>query len=436
MNEGWVSSGGELVQNGQNPFWVKNTKTVGYCIQFDAPSMSISEGTARQLVLDSIDFWKKEFAGKPTYFRPTWHTIAEGSGGSVSGKNLPPGQGNHLGVGIQDFIEVSCDAAWLVIQFGYGTLTPAQRTFMKKPTKYIAAVIRTDYDPVQLVGKGNLVVGSDQGKETFVTPSSGISVERPWRMKRLLLGVLIHEFGHVFGLVHRGHSSMELMAERFPDAFLRSWRPEWFEEALHWQEIHRSDDYANFGSFFAPPNELGEYLYEFLHSDPKLDSHARKNSWDFFEPTFPMPSVTKDGTGPFPYLQFTFSSEKETAELNLTLHSPLGPDKDLKETLGTIKDLNFRYSIETALSLQITSEQKVFENPGELLDRLIGPSVVTQVWGKAIFVSRSGREKQLSLTLNEGGAGFWNFTTMEAISGTRFIPLNEPGGYPYGKLPF
>ncbi len=31
-SDGWVSSGGEVFQDRQNAWWLKNVKTVGYCV--------------------------------------------------------------------------------------------------------------------------------------------------------------------------------------------------------------------------------------------------------------------------------------------------------------------------------------------------------------------------------------------------------------------
>jgi hypothetical protein len=125
------------------------------------------------------------------------------------------------------------------------------------------------------------------------------------------------------------------------------------------------------------------------------------------------------------------STLKRRQELRIhTHHAGVDPE----EAVGIIGDLKLRYSLETALTLKITPEQKVFEDFGESLDHLLGPSVVTRVWGKATFVSRSGLRKELSLALS--GTGFWYFSELEGVKADHFVPLLEPDGYRYGKEPF
>src|SRR4051794_30919586 len=58
----WVSSGGELFKDANNPWFVKNTTTVHYCVNIDESSFSATREEAEVLVRKAIQYWKKEFA--------------------------------------------------------------------------------------------------------------------------------------------------------------------------------------------------------------------------------------------------------------------------------------------------------------------------------------------------------------------------------------
>ncbi|MCB0411029.1 MAG: hypothetical protein KDD22_00790, partial [Bdellovibrionales bacterium] len=58
---GWVSFGGELFRFDRNPWFVKNTLKVNYCIDnYDKEGMSVSQDIALQAIEDAIAFWKDE----------------------------------------------------------------------------------------------------------------------------------------------------------------------------------------------------------------------------------------------------------------------------------------------------------------------------------------------------------------------------------------
>src|SRR3989344_2617793 len=59
---GWVGMGGELFKDARNPWFVKNTKDVYYCIQLDKKDMSIDEASVSTAFTDAVNYWKGEFS--------------------------------------------------------------------------------------------------------------------------------------------------------------------------------------------------------------------------------------------------------------------------------------------------------------------------------------------------------------------------------------
>ena len=71
----------------------------------------------------------------------------------------------------------------------------------------IAAAVRTDYDPVNLRGKGFVYVSPERGRLAPGLP--GLIPERWSDEKGLFEKVLIHEIGHVFGIKHLDRTIMD-----------------------------------------------------------------------------------------------------------------------------------------------------------------------------------------------------------------------------------
>ncbi len=122
-------------------------------------------------------------------------------------------------MGTQSFIEVACGTndIDLQFQFGYETLTPEQKTFLKDPSKYVGVAVRTAYDPVQIRGKGFIYVASDTGPNAY--RNNGTLVSKAWSQPKLLQYVILHELGHIFGLPHAGGG---LMSQTFLEQVLNA----------------------------------------------------------------------------------------------------------------------------------------------------------------------------------------------------------------------
>lgn len=191
---GWVSSGGELFRDAHNPWFVKNTKTVYYCVRIDQTTVSVDSTEVKSAIKDAIQYWKSEF-----------ERFADGS---IEGR---------FDLGTQIFEEVSCDDAKidLRILFGYGALHPEEVTYLKDTTKYIGITVRTNYDLENLKGQGFIYISSDLGEKAYDNP--GTLIEKAWGRPKILRYALMHELGHLFGLPHMGTG---LMAEVFLNQIL------------------------------------------------------------------------------------------------------------------------------------------------------------------------------------------------------------------------
>lgn len=193
---GWVSGGGELIRDGHNPWFVSNVRDVNYCIDIDDLNFGQSRVRIQAIVQKVIENWKSEFQlTQPVNF-----------------------SGNRtLAIATQSFHEVPSSSA-VDIRLQFGVLSGAQIAKIGDPTKFLGVSIRTDYDPIQLRGKGFIYISPSNGPLKFADDKV---ISDPWLQGdgALLYAVLLHEFGHVFGLVHSS-SGFDIMNERFAETIV------------------------------------------------------------------------------------------------------------------------------------------------------------------------------------------------------------------------
>ena len=210
---GWVGTGGDLYKDQHNPWFVRNTNLIRYCLRVEEPAISASSEKINSLIEQAFRYWKAEFA---------W----------LNGQT-------PVKVATQDFEKVPCDGTEDIrFLFGRETLDEQQLNFFKASQtpiqQVIATSVRTSYDRVQLKGKGFIFFNSDRGPNSY--ESGTLYVRAAWKYDALLYRAIAHEIGHVFGLPHVGHG---LMATRFVEEMLdRVTYVDWVDLKL------------NLGSFF------------------------------------------------------------------------------------------------------------------------------------------------------------------------------------------
>ena len=179
-SDGWSSSGGDLHSAATNPWWVSNTKEVSYCVVADEATSSVNGQRVSSIAAEVIDYWKEDFSAFLKFYNPE----RESQVVATQKFNLIP----------------SCNGTEdLKIQVGEGTLSELQRRYFGERLNSIAGVaVRTQYDEVNLVGKGFIYLTGDKTREN-----------KPWANDRVLFRTLSHEMGHVFGLAHRDGTIMD-----------------------------------------------------------------------------------------------------------------------------------------------------------------------------------------------------------------------------------
>jgi hypothetical protein len=220
---GWNSGGGELFSDAQNPWFVENTREVKYCIEIDETNFGADFNQVRRNVAAAFGYWRDHFARRPT--------------NAINGLL-------NIRIGTQTFLESVCTED-IDIKFQAGTLTSDQSDFLRNPRQVIASAVRTEYDTVNLRGRGFIYVSPEYGPLALagIGSSSGYKIlPRRWSHARgkVLEQVLIHELGHVFGFRHADHS--HIMASWAPEGWVSDFSASFVTEDSPWPLFELSFD--------------------------------------------------------------------------------------------------------------------------------------------------------------------------------------------------
>ncbi len=180
----WSGGGGENFGVHQNPWFLENKENVYYCI-ISSEDFGATETQVEEKIQRAIAYWKTEFSFLAQVTLPSL----------------------KVRLGIQNFSKTPCDYNTDII-FQAGFLSEDQKSKIGNPQDYIGYAARTDYDRVQLMGKGFIYLAkSGDVLQNFPVPG----VEDFWqhRDQFFLEAVLIHEMGHVFGMTRTQHYMMK-----------------------------------------------------------------------------------------------------------------------------------------------------------------------------------------------------------------------------------
>ena len=196
---------------------IQNTRTVKYCTQYDLDHYHQTPEVTEGLIEKSIAFWKEEFRHGQSPFEPKIH------------------------VATQNFVNVPCpnNLKDVDIVFQFGFLDAVQQTYVKNVNRYAALAIRTEYDKVNLRGKGFVYIAADSGPMKFQGENT---VENPWNVNdgALLYWTMVHELGHVFGLSHTKQKmtyfddyGMNVMSASFIETIMNGPSANWYKLSTH-----------------------------------------------------------------------------------------------------------------------------------------------------------------------------------------------------------
>ncbi len=202
---GWVSGGGNILRNANNPWFLENTQVVEYCIMIDSVAFADLPTPVDILIEKALAFWKTQMADS-----------AAGTDAYPIGGPGSPSPLTIIKIATQEFVpHQKCNGTEPLV-FQFGTLTPEQSTFIGNSGKVIGMAVRTEYDETNLRGRGFIYLASDNGSMKY----EGEHLHaKAWHEGKggLLFRAIVHELGHVFGLSHSGEG---LMSEAYTESLL------------------------------------------------------------------------------------------------------------------------------------------------------------------------------------------------------------------------
>ncbi len=227
---GWSSSGGESLIYARNPWFVKNTTKVEYCILIEAPSFSASKAQIESSIEQAFKYWKQEFE---------------------TNNEFKAGPAGYAKIATQDFKYLSsCSQDTpLVFKFGIKSLDADEVKYLDNPKKFIGVTIRKNYSLEQMQGSGSIYISADKGQDAYA--NNGQLINEAWRSPILLQYAIIHELGHFFGIPHIGSG---IMSEVFMSVLLNKKMTRDFEESaqLSFLNPQKNFEVCRSNNFFNP----------------------------------------------------------------------------------------------------------------------------------------------------------------------------------------
>ncbi len=251
---GWTSGGGDLLRDSQNPWFIQNTQVVKYCVAVDEKNFGVKRSRISDFVLNALKYWQKELGSLPST--------------QVSGQY-------EFRLGTQIFNEVDC-ADEVDVRFQFGVLSKQQRKKLGPTNEIVGVAVRTEYDQVNLKGKGFIYISPESGPLKLKLDNVHQTI---WHLAHgaILYPTLLHEIGHMFGVRHTSGNGSGLMDERYLEAIVQDRRADLWAEV--WSEIYRLHMEPGFFKFRSEtlPTAICQtprpLIMDFFEIDPHLNCY-------------------------------------------------------------------------------------------------------------------------------------------------------------------
>ena len=373
---GWSSGGGELLRDQINPWFLSNTKTVKYCIQIDEKNFGITLDSARSKVQKSILFWKDQLK-------------------DLAYSN-PPDSKNDFRLGTQNFIEENCSSDTDLV-FQLGTLTDEQKQRLVQIDDLIGVTIRTDYDKVNLKGKGFIYIAPEQGP---LKPVSSDIIQNMWSTEDgvFLFPVLIHELGHVFGLRH--DDNVEFMSEDFVEDLLAKSSANL--NAIIYNNF-LNGDWKNYSLFVFNPHKQKNDIWQLYCSSTPIDQKKSKSR--ISKKTHQEEGRYKISNRFFGIDDKALCSRQRVADGKFIVEVRYQNNQDWV-VIGemNLKNTAYGFNDKTPVSLWLPKEQTVFQGLSQDNDKVPMASMITELLYKGDYVTKDQKiKRKMILTAKPSG---------------------------------
>jgi hypothetical protein len=380
---GTITSGGGLsLRYAQNPWWLENTPIVHYCIDMDPAYFDYTESELDKLIQETFIEWRQVFTETESDY--------------IDNKKLAPYY--ELRVATQKFVRTECTRD-TDLRFQLGKITEEQKALFLDIRDYIGVAVRTEYDLVNMRGKGFIYISPLNGE---LAPTSPHLDDQAWSKEVcggcILRTALRHEIGHLFGM-RDGHRSSNLMDEGILDGFTRK---------MFTQRNLKNLSITKFNNFYDPINlvrVLDSRTYEGCEIDDGYQSNpiSAPSFWEAPKDNL-CGKIVVNRIGDY----------SETPAADFDFYSAPDPDSPYKY-IGTLSFHGASADGYFLANIDLPENQQVFPYYREA--ELSGEGAYSSWRTTATYTPASGRSKPVHLKINVLGweeridtVGFFNGT--------------------------
>lgn len=205
LHAGWAGNGGEISRD-QNNVWFLGDKPVEYCIESHR-NFGFTENELKSLIEESLAEWQ-------LFFHRYQLDQSQFGTGSTFNPQFPDFRPRKISLRFQ--AKAHCFKPEQELIFAFGTTPSVVKHHIEQVPSEMGAAIRSEYNHKSYRSGGYVWIAP----AIKYTESDGKEARKSWTDARpLLKHILLHELGHVFGMIHE---STPVMSKSIGDEIVKA----------------------------------------------------------------------------------------------------------------------------------------------------------------------------------------------------------------------